>query len=181
MGINNRAWGLSVTVSDFNGDGYPDIYVGNDYVEPDFLYINQQGKGFRDEIRRYFRHTSNHTMGVDIADINNDGLIDLATLDMTPADNQRQKELMTTMKQERNQSLVQYGYGQQHMRNSLQLNTGAAPGDGATFSEIGQLAGVWATDWSWSPLLADFGSDQQTISRADLVAHLRDALSKEAP
>ncbi|MBK9012679.1 MAG: VCBS repeat-containing protein [Saprospiraceae bacterium] len=159
MGINNRAWGLSATVSDFNGDGYLDIYVGNDYVEPDFLYINQQGKGFKDEIWRYFRHTSNHTMGVDIADINNDGLIDMATLDMTAATNQRQKELMTTMKQERFHSLVQYGYGNQQMRNMLQLNTGAAPGEGDTFSDIGQLAGTWATDWSWSPLLADFDND----------------------
>ena len=159
MGINNRAWGLSATVSDFNNDGFLDIYVGNDYVEPDLLYINQKGKGFQDEIWRYFRHTGNHTMGVDIADINNDGLMDLAALDMTPADNQRQKELMTTMKQERFHSLVQYGYGQQQMRNMLQLNTGAAPGEGDTFSDIGQLAGVWATDWSWSPLLADFNND----------------------
>ncbi|MCF8246203.1 MAG: VCBS repeat-containing protein [Saprospiraceae bacterium] len=159
MGINNRAWGLSATVSDFNSDGYLDIYVGNDYVEPDLLYINQKGKGFKDEVWSYFRHTSNHTMGVDIADVNNDGLIDLAALDMTADDNQRQKELMTTMKQERYHSLLQYGYGNQHMRNMLQLNTGAAPGNGATFSDIGQLAGVWATDWSWSPLLADFDND----------------------
>lgn len=159
MGINNRAWGLSATVSDFNDDGYPDVYVGNDYVEPDLLYINQKGKGFKDEIWRYFRHTSNHTMGVDIADFNNDGLIDLASLDMTPEDNQRQKELMTTMKQERYSSLVQYGYGHQHMRNHLQMNTGAAPGNGDAFSDIGQLAGIWATDWSWSPLFADFDND----------------------
>lgn len=159
MGIDNQAWGLSVTVTDFNGDGYPDLYIGNDYVEPDFLYINQKGKGFKDEIWQYFRHTSNHTMGVDIADINNDGLVDMASLDMTAPDNQRQKELMTTMKQERYKTLVQYGYGNQHMRNMLQLNTGAAPGTGGVFSEIGQLAGVWATDWSWSPLLADFDND----------------------
>ncbi len=159
MGISNRAWGLSVTVADFNNDGYPDIYIGNDYIEPDILYINQQGKGFKDEIWGYFRHISNHTMGVDIADINNDGLIDLTALDMVAEDNQRQKELMTTMIQDRYQSLVKYGYGHQHMRNMLQLNTGAAPGSGATFSDIGQFAGVWATDWSWSPLLADFDND----------------------
>jgi enediyne biosynthesis protein E4 len=159
MGINNRAWGLSATVSDFNNDGYLDIYIGNDYVEPDFLYINQKGKGFKDEIWKYCRHTSNHTMGVDIADINNDGLIDFAALDMTAEDNLRQKELMTTMKQERYHSLVQYGYGDQHMRNTLQVNTGAPAVDGNTFCEIGQLAGVSATDWSWSPLLADFDND----------------------
>ncbi len=159
MGINNRAWGLSVTVSDFNGDGFLDVYVGNDYVEPDILYINQRRKGFKDEIWKYFRHTSNHTMGVDIADFNNDGKIDIASLDMTAADNQRQKELMTTMKQERYHSLVQYGYGNQQMRNMLQLNTGDVAEDGSTFSDIGQVAGVWATDWSWSPLLADFDND----------------------
>lgn len=159
MGVNNRAWGLSATVSDFNNDGYLDIYVGNDYVEPDILYINQSGKGFKDEIWQYFRHTSNHTMGVDIADVNNDGLVDLTTLDMLAPDNQRQKELMTTMVRERYNSLVQYGYGQQHMRNMLQINTGAKPGEGDVFSEEGQLAGVWATDWSWSPLLADFDND----------------------
>lgn len=159
MGIINRAWGLSVTVSDFNQDGYPDIYIGNDYIEPDILYINQQGKGFKDEVWSYFRHTSNHTMGVDIADINNDGLIDVAALDMVAEDNQRQKELMTTMIQDRYQSLAKYGYGHQHMRNMLQLNTGAAPGNGATFSDVGQFAGVYATDWSWSPLLADFDND----------------------
>lgn len=159
MGIENRAWGLSATVSDFNSDGYPDIYIGNDYIEPDILYINQKGKGFKDEVWRYFRHTGNHTMGVDIADVNNDGLVDVAALDMYAESNQRQKELMTTMVQDRYQSLVKYGYGHQQMRNVLQLNTGAAPVDGATFSEIGQLAGIWATDWSWSPLLADFDND----------------------
>ncbi|MCC6723574.1 MAG: CRTAC1 family protein, partial [Saprospiraceae bacterium] len=159
MGINNRAWGLSVTVSDFNNDGYPDLYIGNDYIEPDMLYINQKGQGFKDEIWAYFRHISNHTMGVDIADFNNDGLIDVTSLDMVAEDNQRQKELMTTMIQDRYQSLIKYGYGNQHMRNMLQLNTGAAPGTGACFSEIGQLAGVNATDWSWSPLFADFDND----------------------
>lgn len=159
MGIENRAWGLSVTASDFNNDGYPDLYIGNDYIEPDFLYINQKGKGFKDEIWGYFRHISNHTMGVDIADFNNDGLVDLAALDMVAEDNQRQKELMTTMVQDRYFSLVKYGYGHQHMRNVLQMNTGAAPGNGTTFSDIGQFAGVSATDWSWSPLFADFDND----------------------
>ncbi len=159
MGIVNRAWGLSVTASDFNNDGYPDLYIGNDYIEPDLLYINQKGKGFKDEIWRYFRHTSNHTMGVDIADFNNDGMIDLTALDMVAEDNQRQKVLMTTMVQDRYFSLVKYGYGHQHMRNMLQLNTGAAPGSGTTFCDIGQFAGVHATDWSWSPLFADFDND----------------------
>lgn len=158
-GIRNRAWGLSVTVSDFNNDRYPDIFVGNDYIEPDLLYINNKNGTFTAQTDRYFRHTSNHTMGADIADFNNDGLIDVVALDMIAEDNQRQKELMTTMILDRYNNLVRFHYGHQIMRNVLQLNTGAAPGDGAVFSDIGVLAGVWNTDWSWSPLLADFDND----------------------
>lgn len=159
-GIQNRAWGLSATVSDFNNDGYLDIFVGNDYIEPDLLYINNKNGTFSIQTDRYFRHTSNHTMGVDIADVNNDGLIDLVALDMIAEDNQRQKELMTTMLLDRYNNLVRFGYGHQIMRNVLQLNTGLPPGDDAApFSEIGTLAGVSNTDWSWSPLFADFDND----------------------
>ncbi len=158
-GISNRAWGLSVTVSDFNADGYPDIFVGNDYIEPDLLYINNKNGTFSVETDKYFRHTSNHTMGVDIADFNNDGLVDVVALDMVAESNQRQKELMTTMILDRYNNLVRFHYGHQIMRNVLQVNTGAAPKDGAVFSDIGVLAGVWNTDWSWSPLLADFDND----------------------
>ena len=159
-GISNRAWGLSVTISDFNNDGYSDIFVGNDYIEPDLLYINNKNGTFSVQTDRYFRHTSNHTMGVDIADVNNDGLIDVMALDMIAEDNLRQKELMTTMLTDRYNNLVRFHYGHQIMRNVLQLNTGAAPGDdGAPFSEVGELAGISNTDWSWSPLLADFDND----------------------
>lgn len=158
-GILNRAWGLSATVTDFNGDGYPDIFVGNDYIEPDYLYINNKNGTFSVQTERFFRHTSNHTMGVDIADLNNDGLVDIVALDMIAEDNQRQKELMTTMLLDRYNNLLRFGYGHQFMRNTLQLNTGAAPGRGDTFSEIGVLAGISNTDWSWSPLLADFDND----------------------
>lgn len=153
-GINNRAWSLSATVSDFNKDGYPDIFIGNDYIEPDWLYINNQKGGFEIKTDDYFRHMSNHTMGVDIADYNNDGNVDLVALDMIAEDNQRQKELMTTMVLERYNSLVRFGYGHQIMRNALQLNNG----DGS-FSEIGTLAGISNTDWSWACLFADFDND----------------------
>jgi hypothetical protein len=159
-GINNRAWGLSVSVSDFNRDGYPDIFIGNDYIEPDLLYINDGKGGFSVQTDRYFRHLSNHTMGVDIADFNNDALIDLVGLDMIAEDNQRQKELMTTMILERYNNLVRFHYGHQIMRNVLQINTGASPDDrGSPFSDIGVLSGVSNTDWSWSPLLADLDND----------------------
>lgn len=162
-GIRNRAWGLSVTVADFNSDGYPDIFVGNDYIEPDLLYINSPleggGRKFTNQNEQYFRHTSNHTMGVDIADFNNDALVDVVALDMIAEDNQRQKELMTTMINDRYVNLVKFHYGHQVMRNMLQLNTGAQPGHGAVFSDIGNMAGVSNTDWSWSPLLADLDND----------------------
>ncbi|HHM20498.1 MAG TPA: hypothetical protein ENJ20_00615, partial [Bacteroidetes bacterium] len=158
-GIHNRAWGLSVTVSDFNHDGYPDIFVGNDYIVPDFLYINNRNGTFSIQTDKYFRHQSNHTMGVDVADLNNDGLVDLVALDMIAEDNQRQKELMTTMLLDRYSNLVRFGYGHQLMRNVLQLNTGRSPEEGDVFSDIGVLAGVSNTDWSWSPLLADLDND----------------------
>ncbi|MEZ4961270.1 MAG: VCBS repeat-containing protein [Saprospiraceae bacterium] len=159
-GISNRAWGLSVTVSDFNNDGYPDIFVGNDYIEPDLLYINNRNGTFSVQTDQYFRHMSNHTMGVDVADFNNDGLVDVVALDMVAETNQRQKELMTTMILDRYNNLVRFHYGHQIMRNVLQVNTGANPSEeGAVFSDIGVLSGVWNTDWSWSPLLADFDND----------------------
>jgi enediyne biosynthesis protein E4 len=158
-GISNRAWGLSVTVSDFNGDRYPDVFVGNDYIEPDLLYINNRNGTFTNQMDRYFRHMSNHTMGVDIADFNNDARIDVVALDMIAEDNLRQKELMTTMLLDRYNNLVRYHYGHQIMRNALQMNTGASPGDGAPFSDVAVMAGVSHTDWSWSPLLADFDND----------------------
>ncbi len=190
-GISNRAWGLSVTVSDFNRDGFPDIFVGNDYIEPDLLYINNKNGSFSVQTDRYFRHMSNHTMGVDIADFNNDGLIDVVALDMIAEDNQRQKELMTTMILDRYNNLVRFKYGHQIMRNVLQVNTGAAPGDdGAPFSDIGVLSGVWNTDWSWSPLLADFDNDglkdlyitngyRRDISNLDYLNYTVDSVMKK--
>ena len=158
-GISNRGWGLSVTTTDFNRDGYPDIFVGNDFIEPDYLYINQGNGTFVDECESYFAHTSNHTMGVDIADINNDELVDIVALDMIAEDNRRQKELMTTMVLDRYSTLVQYEYGHQVMRNTLQINTGREPGSGEVFADIGVMAGVSNTDWSWSPLIVDLDND----------------------
>ena len=153
-GIWNRAWGLSVTSADFNQDGYPDLFVGNDFIMPDFLYINDQKGGFRDEGDEWFRHTSNHTMGVDIADLNNDGLLDVVAADMLAESWMRRKQLMTTMLSGRYKVLVDKGYGHQAMRNTLQINNG-----NGSFSEVGCLAGMFATDWSWATLLADFDND----------------------
>ena len=151
---NPIGFGLSATVGDVTGDGWPDIYVANDYDEDDYLYVNDGDGTFTDRAAEWLAHTSYFSMGADIADINNDALPDVVTLDMLPPDNQRQKLLKGPENYDRTQLLLSYGYRPQHMRNMLQLNTGAG-----SFAEIGQVAGISNTDWSWSALLADFDLD----------------------
>ncbi len=153
-GINNSAFGLSASLIDVNNDSYTDIYVANDFIEPDMLYVNNGNGTFSERLNDYFRHTSQNSMGSDFADFNNDGLDDLITLDMLAESNQRQKLMTTSMVLDRYETLEQYGYGHQIMRNMLQVNNG-----NGSFSEIGWLAGVAATDWSWSSLFADFDND----------------------
>ncbi len=147
-------FGLGIAIADINQDGWPDIYVTNDYNEPDYLYLNNHDGTFTDAAGKSFRHLAQFSMGVDIADINNDGLPDVMNLDMLPEDNRRQKVMQVQENYESFQLMTGQGLQPQYMRNMLQLNNG----DG-TFSEIGQLAGVAATDWSWCPLLADFDND----------------------
>ena len=156
-GGNN--FNLGVAIADVNGDGWPDMYVTNDYEEQDYLYINQRDGSFRDATRASIAHTSRYGMGVDIADYNNDGLPDIMVLDMLPEDNHRQKLLKGPDDYDKYQQLIGNGYYHQNMRNTLQLNVGVRRDGDPVFSEIGQLAGVSATDWSWSPLLADFDND----------------------
>lgn len=153
-GIWNSGFGLSASVIDVNNDSYPDIYVANDFVEKDFLYVNNKDGSFTDQLDSYFRHTSQNSMGTDVADFNNDGLEDLIAVDMLPEDNFRQKTLSTSMVYDRYSVLLNYGYGHQLMRNVLQLNNG-----NGTFSDIANLSGVFGTDWSWAPLFADFDND----------------------
>ncbi|BAO75500.1 VCBS repeat-containing protein [Winogradskyella sp. PG-2] len=153
-GIENKAWGLSASIGDFNNDNFLDIYVANDFLEPDFLYINQGNGKFKDEILSYFKHISTNSMGSDFADINNDLKPDLIVLDMLAEDHIRSKENMAAMSTENFNLLVSAGYHHQYMSNILQLNN-----DNSTFSEIGQLAGIAKTDWSWAPLIADFDND----------------------
>ncbi|TXE03427.1 VCBS repeat-containing protein [Algoriphagus aquimarinus] len=148
------SYGLGASIADFNGDGFPDIYLGNDYSAPDYLYINQGDGTFVNQVKEAIGHTSLYTMGVDAADINRDGKLDLISLDMLPEDNARQKLLFTPENYEHYNLFLEAGLHHQLMRNMLQLNNG----DG-TFSEIGQLAGISATDWSWAPLFADFDND----------------------
>ncbi len=151
---NPLTFGLGVAVSDINKDGWLDIYVTNDYNEPDYIYINTHDGKFAERSKEMVRHMSHFSMGVDIADYNNDGFSDILTLDMLPADNHRQKSLQLEENYEAFALMQSQGLYNQYMRNMLQLNNG----DG-TFSEIGQLAGVSNTDWSWSPLFADFDND----------------------
>lgn len=158
-GITWDGFGLGASVCDINRDGWPDIYVGNDYISNDLLYVNQCNGTFLEMSNKYVKHTSNSTMGVDIADFNNDGLADIFTLDMQPEDYYRKRIMAGNMRDNhRYMKELEAGYSPQYIRNMLQLNNGEIDGQ-YTFSEIGQLASVFETDWSWAPLFADFDND----------------------
>ncbi|WP_034062635.1 VCBS repeat-containing protein [Lacinutrix jangbogonensis] len=153
-GILNNDFSLSAVASDINNDGYVDLYVSNDFVSKDHAYINQGNGTFKDEIETMFSHIPKSAMGTDIADYNNDGFLDLINVDMTPESNYRQKQLKGASPYDKYHLALDFGFYHQISRNMLQLNNG----DG-TFSEIGQLAGVAYTDWSWSSLFADLDND----------------------
>ncbi len=150
---------LSASVSDINGDGWPDIYVTNDYDERDFLYLNNHDGTFKEVLTKAAKHISEFAMGSDVADFNNDNRPDLIELDMLPEDNHRQKLLRGADNYDKFQLLEDHGFHKQLMRNSLQLNNGNDADGTPIFSEIGQMAGVSNTDWSWAPLFADLDND----------------------
>jgi hypothetical protein len=147
-------YGLGITVSDVNLDGYPDIYIGNDFHENDYLYINQHDGTFKDELEQKMMHTSQYTMGVDIADANNDGYPEIISMDMLPYDPYILKRSEGEDDQDIFNLKINYGYNYQYTRNNLQFNR-----RNGQFSEVGLYAGVAATDWSWSPLWMDFDND----------------------
>ncbi|WP_337044345.1 VCBS repeat-containing protein [Emticicia sp. 17c] len=154
------SYGLGIGIADFNNDGWQDMYVSNDYTIPDFLYINNKKGGFVNQIAESIGHTSHFSMGSDMADINNDALTDIFTLDMLPEDNRRQKLLMAPDNYEKFDFNVKVGFGHQYMRNMLHLNQGVfANKTTPQFLEIGQLSGISNTDWSWSALFADYDND----------------------
>lgn len=153
-GIVNSAWGLSAVMGDFNEDGWEDVYVANDYLTPDFLYINNQDGTFTESIQDYFQHMSFFSMGSDWADIDNNGHFDLVTLDMAPEDHVRSKRLMASMSNEFFRTMVDEGLQHQYMINTLQYNHG-----GGNYSEVSQVSGIDKTDWSWTALFGDYDAD----------------------
>jgi hypothetical protein len=159
-GITIEGYGLGINICDINQDNWPDIYVTNDYVSDDILYINNHDGTFTDQAKAYFKHTSLSAMGNDVADINNDGRPDIVALDMLPKDNERKKQLAPPNSYQSYQNSDLNGYTYQYMRNSLQLNAGKkADGSPVPFQEISLMAGVAETEWSWCPSLADFDND----------------------
>ncbi len=163
-GITTEGFGHDATIVDINRDGWKDIYVSNDFLGDDILYINNHDGTFTNKVKSYFKHTSANGMGQDIVDINNDGLADVVELDMDPPDNYRKKLFQGSNNYRSYQNNDFFGYQYQYARNSLQLNQGPrvngndSIGD-PVFSEIGYYSGIEATDWSWTPLVADFDND----------------------
>jgi len=161
-GILSAGWGLGIIVKDINRDGWPDVYVANDFISNDHLYINNKNGTFTDQIAKYLAHECHNAMGIDIADFNNDGLEDICVVDMLPDDNHRQKTMFAGIPNDNYHQSLKLGYQPQFIRNVLQLNTGLIPDSNNSnfaFSDIGYMAGIAATDWSWSPLWADFDND----------------------
>jgi hypothetical protein len=159
-GINGEGYGLGINICDLNQDGWKDIYVCNDYLTNDHFYVNNQNGTFSDRAAEYLKHTAYSAMGNDISDLNNDGLLDIVTLDMMPEDNLRRKTMLPANNYNTFQNYQEFDYQHQYVRNTLQLNQGFASGTNRpVFSEISMLAGISSTDWSWTPLIADFDLD----------------------
>jgi len=158
-GITIEGFGLGLAVGDINKDGYPDLYISNDYISNDILYINQRNGTFKNEIRGYFSYQSRFSMGNDMADINNDGNLDMMTMDMMPEQYFRKKQTINGNSYNIYDNNRKYDYEPQYVRNMLHLHNGFQDGKMLPFSEVGQMAGVYQTEWSWSPLFADYDND----------------------
>jgi hypothetical protein len=163
-GITIEGYGHHVSVADINLDGWKDIYVTNDYLSSNILYINNRDGTFTDKIFSYLKHSSANAMGADIADINNDGLCDIIELDMNPEDNFRKKTMLMPVSYQTYQNSAYFGYHYQYVRNTLQVNMGPrmlqndSVGE-PVFAETGFFSNIAETDWSWAPLVADFDND----------------------
>ena len=184
-GVKLYSLTLSVTVSDLNGDGWPDFYNSNDFGSPDCLYINNQDGTFTNRIKETTNHTAFYGMGVDIADFNNDGYMDILQMDMDAASNRRSKSNMASMNPLIVENMQKVGFHHQVMQNVLQMNTGMLQnGDIPKFSDVSRLSGISSTDWSWAPLFADLDNDglkdifisngtRREINNKDYFANLR--------
>jgi len=158
-GIVNEGYGLGLAVGDVNKDGYPDIYVSNDFMSNDLLYINQCDGTFKNEIGKYMSYQSKSSMGDDMADVNNDGNPDMLTLDMLPENYSKRKQTINGFSYIFYVNDEKYGYEHQYLRNMLHMHNGFLNGKMLPFSEVGQMMGIYKTDWSWSPLFADYDND----------------------
>jgi hypothetical protein len=162
-GIQTEGFGLGLHIADINKDGWPDIYVTNDYITNDLLYINNKNGTFTNKASAYLKHTSFSAMGNDIADINNDGLQDIIAMDMLPEDNYRKKMMLNPNNYSSYLNTKEFNYDYQYVRNTLQLNLGnAGIADSLqhpVFADIAYYSNIAATDWSWAPLVADFDND----------------------
>lgn len=158
-GILIEGYGLGVAICDINEDSWPDVYVANDFMSNDLLWINQQDGTFKNEIARYMKHQTHNGMGVDVADFNNDALADIVVVDMLPPGHERQKMMTPGQNYDHFHMSLESGYEPQYMRNTLQMNRGKMPDGRYIFSEIAFMSGVAQTDWSWAPLFADFDND----------------------
>jgi len=158
-GIVYEGYGLGIALGDVNKDGYPDIYVSNDFMSNDLLYINQGDGTFKNEIGKYMSYQSKSSMGDDMADVNNDGYPDMYTLDMMPESYYKKKQTINGFSYIFYINDEKYGYEHQYLRNMLHLSNGLMKGELLPFSEVGQMMGLHQTDWSWSPLFADYNND----------------------
>ncbi len=158
-GVRSFGLTLSATTGDLNNDGWPDIYISNDFSSPDFLYMNNGDGTFQEVVKEATAHTAFYGMGVDIADYNNDGLLDIYQVDMSAKKNRRKKANMASMNPKLFWSTVNSGFHYQYMQNVLQTNTGVFEDDIPYFSDLSRIVGASSTDWSWGPLFADFDND----------------------
>ena len=156
---SHLGYGLGLVISDINMDGWPDIYVGNDFHEDDYLYINQKNGTFKEQLQASVKHTTRSTMGVDIADLNNDGLVEIFALDMLPNDLSILKQSGGADLRMISETKASYGFKPQFAHNALQLNRGVRSDQLPAFSDIAFSAGVAATDWSWAALIMDLDNN----------------------
>ncbi|MEM6802699.1 MAG: VCBS repeat-containing protein, partial [Bacteroidota bacterium] len=158
-GILIEGYGLGINVFDINQDGWLDVYVSNDYLSNDLLYINNQDGTFSNKIRDYIKHQAHSSMGCDVADINNDGLMDILSLEMLPNEMTRRKRMWGASNLSKSQNNDKLGYEYQYMRNMLQVNQGLSEDGVAKYGDVSLHAGISATEWSWSALFNDYDAD----------------------